>query len=274
MANKGDSRKTARIYVLCILMAVGFMLSGCGDGSASSAEAEELDVRGTLDALGHPDSDEEAGSNPMPMDTPAPEPTASPTVYVPEGQLYYTNFEDVAEGMENEQRPGIFVRKAPFGIEIELDVQTDYFLKIGLSGVSDANISTYVLNMSAADKTSAFLACRVKSETGENGEESASQGYIASFRFDGATRLVRKMNNTDSVLVDWQKNITLNPDGIYNQLYLLCEGERILFMVNAQVAFDVSDSQLSDGDFAIGVSNQTPDFASIVRFDKVAVFEP
>ena len=204
-----------------------------------------------------------------------PAPTA--TQYIPEGQLAYFNFEDLEQGWEKKRGEGITLRKPDtFGIEIAVERDVDYHLATGVVGHPDGNISTYVFNISPPDESVAFISCRV--EIGEYStdefESSAKSEYRAEFRFDGRARIVKKVNEKESILADWTTVTSMNPEGVYDQLYLLCDGPRLLFMVNATPVFDLQDNTLTEGDFAIGVGRNPNRGETVIRFDKVAVFEP
>jgi len=215
---------------------------------------------------------------PVATDLPAsPQPVPTATRYVPEGELAYFNFVDLAEGWAAERAPGITVRNpGTYGIEISHDSNKDYFLSAGVQGHPDGNVSTYVLNVTPPEETMAFVACRVTQEASNvtDYDQTTKDAYIAQFRLDGAARLLKKVDRRDTVLADWVTGIGVNPEGVYNQLYLLCDGQRLLFMVNAQVVFDLQDNALNEGDFAIGVAHNPSGAETVIRFDKVAVFEP
>ena len=244
--------------------------AACQTSNAVESKSSELDARGTLDAIGHPNPENSTAT--VPAATAAPVATA--TTYIPEGQLFAHNFDEIPEGTEYELHPGILLTKPEYGFQIDLSAQTDYYLAANLSGINNANVSIYARNLSDPEKTIAQLACRAKSGPSDDGTSKITDAYIASLRFDGYTKLVRRMAGKDTVLGDWQKNVTLNSGDLYNQLYLLCDGQRLLFMVNAQVAYDLSDSALTEGDYAVGISNNIPGFTSIVQFDKFLVYEP
>ncbi len=59
---------------------------------------------------------------------------------------------------------------------------------------------------------------------------------------DDAARLTKRLNGNDTVLVDWQTGLTANPLDMHNNVYLLYKGNRSLFRVDAETAFDVNDN--------------------------------
>ena len=233
------------------------MLEGAGEG-------EELSTMERVEKI-----------KPQATATIAPAPTA--TRYIPEGELAYFNFEEIKQGTEKEIHEGITLRKPePFGVEIVLERDMDYHLAMGVVGHPDGNISTYVLNVTPPAETTAYVSCRV--EMGENPNEDFKQttisGYRAEFRFDGRARMMKRVNGKDSVLSDWTRVTSMNEGWTYDQLYLLCDGPRLLFMVNATPVFDLQDSELTEGDFAVGLAKNPNGGETVIRFDKVAVFEP
>jgi hypothetical protein len=269
-SQKHNLEKSAAIIAFLFLFTL--ITTACQASSPMADESADFDARATLDALGHPNPENTEAAALEPEITPTPAPTA--TVYIPEGQLFAYNFDEIPEGVEYELHPGILLTKPEYGFQIDVSAQTDYFLGAGLAGNNDANVSIYARNLSDPEKTIAQLACRAKSGPSDDGTSKITDAYIASLRFDGYTKLVRRVAGKDTVLGDWQKNVSLNAADLYNQLYLLCDGQRLLFMVNAQVAFDLNDSILTEGDYAIGISNNIPGFTSIVQFDKFLVYEP
>jgi hypothetical protein len=136
------------------------------------------------------------------------------------------------------------------------------------------NISTFAQSLSDPARTSVLMACRIKSEQDAEGVNNTTQGYMVELRFDGRARLMKRTNGQDSTLADWKSNVSLNPVGSFTNLYLLCDGARILFIANGETVFDLTDADLTEGDFALGVRNWQDDFTSSVVFDKYAVFEP
>lgn len=207
----------------------------------------------------------------IPSTTPAP----TATVYIPEGQLLFENFESLADDFERIVREGIVQRKAPYGIEIEVSTADNYFLVSGLGNVNDANLTTFALPVTAPAQTTAFLACRVLYEDEGKDVTENVQAYVAYFRFDGAYRLQkRRIAAPDEDLTGWQTGASVNDAGVFNNLYLLCDGARILFIVNGEVLFDVQDAELKEGDFALGVADPGEGNTSIVNFDKFSLFEP
>ena len=271
-----------RKYKLILVWLVfAVILSGCvnvvvkDEGEAEAVVAPDLGA--TAEAmLGQADAP--AAEVPAATEAPAsPPPAPTATRYIPEGELAYFNFENLAEGYSSERAPGVILRNpGTFGIEVVLDRDADYFLATDVKDHPDGNISTYVLNVTPPAETTAFVACRVEQQASDDPDlpQSAKQAYIAKFRLDGAAQLIKKQNGQDFVLADWVSGIGINSNGIYNQLYLLCDGSRLLFMVNAQVVFDIQDNSLTEGDFAIGVAKNPSGAETVVRFDKVAVFEP
>jgi hypothetical protein len=255
----------------------------CQRQSDTAIPEEELDVQGTLAAIGHYDTEESAQSESnaaavipptIPDNTPVSRPTITPTVYVPPGQIYFYNFEDVPEGAEMERHPGIIFRKPEYGFEIELSAQQDYFMGTGLVDHPDGNISTYVKSVSNPAETVVMLICRAKVSDGQDDTQQISNAYIASLRLDGTTKLVKRVNSKDIVLKDWQSGTPINSPDLYNNLYLLCDGSRLLFIVNGEVAFDVNDGDLTQGDFGLGVAKPEENQTTIVQFDKIMVYEP
>ena len=262
-----------RIFLFLIFL---LFFSGCGSSSASATETPDLQM--TLAALVEDDSVELESASPQPLpDDQAPlenaQPTITPTVYVPEGQLYFYNFENVPVGGELELHPGIIFRKPDFGFEIGLTQDTDYYLGAGLTGEPDGNISVYALNISPPDETTALIGCRASTGDRSEGEPSLENGYVAEFRFDGQAKLKRIQSGSASVIAE-RSGVAVNSEGVYNQLYLLCDGTRLLFMVNANVVFDDNDDTLVAGDFLVGVKSNPSVPETTVRFDKIAVFEP
>lgn len=266
---------------LLIIVIVASVLSGCvnvvvkGEAEAEAVVAPDLEATAQA-MLGQGEAQADQGV--AATQTPA-NPQLSPTAtrYVPEGELAYFNFTNLSEGWEREQAPGITLRNpGTYGIEVSLDRDTDYFLSADVQDHPDGNISTYVLNVTAPAETTAFVACRVVEQASDevDYDKSAKDAYIAQLRLDGAARMLKKQDGQDMVLVDWVSGIPINSEGIYNQLYLLCDGPRLLFMVNAQLVFDLQDSSLTEGDYAIGVAKNPSGAETVVRFDKVAVFEP
>ena len=271
-----------RKYKLILVWLVfAVVLSGCVNVVVKDEEEAEAVVAPDLGATAEAMLGQaEAPAVEMPFATeatasPLPAPTA--TRYVPEGELAYFNFDNLSEGWENERMPGIILRNpGTFGIEVSHQRDEDYHLSAGVQGHPDGNIVTYVLNVTPPSETQAFVACRVVSE--ESDEEdyttAAKNSYKAIFRLDGAARLTKTVDYKETVLADWVSGIGINSGGIYNQLYFLCDGPRLLFMVNGQKVFDLQDSTLTEGDFAIGVAKNPRGAETVVRFDKVSVFEP
>lgn len=206
--------------------------------------------------------------------TDVPVAAATPTVYVPEGQLYYSNFSSMTVGTTRERYPGIVLYKPEVGLQVEVSINTEYLLAAGLTDHPDANISTFAHSLSDPARTSVLMACRIKTEQDAEGVNNTSQGYMVELRFDGRARLMKRTNGQDITLADWKSNVSLNPTGSFTNLYLLCDGARILFIANGETVFDLTDAELTAGDFAMGVRNWQDDFTSVVVFDKVAVFEP
>jgi len=204
-----------------------------------------------------------------------PAPTA--TQYIPEGQLAYFNFEEIPQGIEKEIHEGITVRKPEsFGMEITLDRDENYVLYAEVEGHPDGNVSTYVKNVTPPQETVALVGCRV-TQGEKNAEEELDKtfsSYTVEFRFDGQARLVKQVEGNNSLLVDWTTVTSMNPGETYDQLYLLCDGARLLFMVNATPVFDLQDNTLTEGDFAIGVGRNPNGGETVIRFDKFSVFEP
>ena len=267
-------QKNRKIFSLFIF----FLLAGCVNVQVVGEAEEPLDVRATLDAMGHPgpESEPTAAGNALPAaaEEPQAEPTAIPTVYVPEGQLVYENFESIEVGKEWESKPGILYRKQDYGVQIENTTDKDYLLYAGLSGQPDGNISTFAQVVSDPITTSALMGCRLQFSENPDAESVKTTGYIAEFRFDGAARLLRRENGSDTVLVDWQRGVIEDAAEGFHQLYLLCDGPRILFMLAGEKSFDVEDTALKEGDFAIGVGKPDGAGSSVVWFDKYSVFEP
>ena len=271
---------------LPILLSLFFLLPACQAKVTPAPQAEELDVRGTLDAIGHTNADDGAQADmpdapPGPLDaqsTPLPaldlEQLPTATVYVPEGQLFFYNFEDVQEGIEREIHSGITLHKLKYGFEIKNASPNEYFMGTGVTDHPDGNISTFVKSISAPTQTTLMLFCRAQTAAGQADTEKIANAYIAYLRMDGAARLVKRANTNDTVLVDWQTGITMNTQDMYTNVYLLCDGSRLLFIVNGQTAFDVNDNNLTQGDFGIGVDHLQSGSASIVQFDKIMVYEP
>lgn len=253
-----------------------FLLSGCSTISMDAPQEEKkVVVAEPVIADAGADAPEPELTQPQPPAATAtipPVPTA--TTYVPEGQLFFYNFEDVEVGFENERYPGIWISKPDFGIQVEVSIEKEYFLSAGVNDHPDGNISVYALNVTPPDETTAMIMCRVESGMGDDGKAFLDSGYIAFYRFDGRAKLVKRFNNADYVISDWKSGVSVNPEGVFNQLYLYCDGSRLLFMVNAEVVFDLTDSDLTTGDYAIGVDNPADDSETIVHFDKIAVFEP
>lgn len=261
-------------------------MSACQGKATPTPQADELDVRGTLDAIGHPGPDDSAQAQ-MPeapaaaldaQATPPPalglDQTPTATVYVPEGQLYFYNFEDIPEGTEVTKHEGITLRKPKYGIEVENASPDEYFLTAGVSDHPDGNISTFVKSVSSPAQTTLMLICRAQLAARQADTKQVGNAYIAYLRMDGAARLVKRINTNDTVLVDWQTGITLNTGDMYTNIYLLCDGSRLLFIVNGQTVFDVNDNDLTQGDYGIGVDHLQSGTASIVQFDKIMVYEP
>jgi len=241
------------------------------------------DLQATAEAmLGEAGSGEELSTMekleqavPQATATITPAPTA--TRYIPEGELAYYNFKELPQGIEKEIHEGITIRKPEsFGMEISLDREENYVLYAGVEGHPDGNVSTYVLNVTPPEETIALIACRVT--TGEKNTEDlldkTFSSYTVEFRFDGQARLVKQVQEEKSILKDWTKVRSMNKGWTYDQLYLLCDGPRLLFMVNASPVFDIKDSTLTEGDFAIGVGRNPNGGETVVRFDKFSVFEP
>ena len=274
----------SKITLILLLSLITF--SACQGKATPAPQAEELDVRGTLDAIGHPNADDSAQAEmpdapPAPLDaqsTPMPpmqldsSPTA--TVYVPEGQLFFYNFENVPEGTEFSKHADIILRKVKYGIEVENGSSDEYFLGADVTDHPDGNISTFVKSISAPAQTTLMLICRAQTAASQAETKKISNAYIAYLRMDGAARLVKRVNGNDTVLVDWQTGITMNTQDMYTNVYLLCDGSRLLFIVNGQTAFDMNDNNLTQGDYGIGVDHLQSGSASIVQFDKIMVYEP
>ena len=272
---------------LAISLILLLLASACQSQSGTAVTEEELDVQGTLAAIGHYDTEEpkynESGAaavipqiihnNASASDSIA-DPTITPTVYVPPGQIYFYNFENVPEGTEVERHPGIIFRKPEYGFEIESSAQRDYFMGTGLVDHPDGNISTYVKSVSNPAEAVVMLICRAKVSDEQDNTQQISDAYIASLRLDGTTKLVKRVNSKDIVLRDWQSGTPINSPDLYNNLYLLCDGSRLLFIVNGEVAFDVNDGELTQGDFGLGVAKPEENQTTIVQFDKVMVYEP
>jgi len=232
------------------------------------------DLQGTLSALNQESAQGSSAHGPQPLpDDGFIQATITPTVYVPEGQLFFYNFEEVPVGTEVERHPGIIFRKPEFGFEIGLTGENDYYLGAGLTGEPDGNISVYALNLSPPADTTAMIGCRAESGDSGDGKPALENGYVVEFRFDGAAQL-KKIQDGSATVIAGRDGITRNSEGVYNQLYLLCDGTRLLFMVNANVVFDMSDSTLAVGDFIVGVKSNISIPETTVRFDKIAVFEP
>jgi hypothetical protein len=119
-----------------------------------------------------------------------------------------------------------------------------------------------------------MLICRAQMAAGQADTQKIANAYIAFLRMDGAARLVKRVNAYDTVLVDWQTGIPINSQDMYTNVYLLCDGSRLLFIVNGETAFDVNDSDLTQGDFGIGADHPQSGSATIVQFDKIMVYEP
>jgi len=263
---------------------ISFLIIGMLSGCITVVKKEESeqqavtapDLEATAKAkFGQEEAD--TGQSPAAPDVPdSPLPAPTATRYVPEGELAYYNFEGLGSGWETERAPGIIIRDpGTFGIEISVTGQNDYFMTAGVKDHPDGNISTYVINVSSPEESTAFVACRVNDREGEIEETlSMESAYIAQYRLDGAARLMKQVNGTQSVLADWVSGVSVNPEGVYNQLYLLCDESRILFMVNAQKVFDLQDTTLTVGDYAIGVTHVASGAETVIRFDKFSVYEP
>lgn len=246
---------------LCLSCLLLLTLAACGGGAAPEPTLMVFNAEPTTVILTTPEP------------TPPPEPTA--TVYVPEGQLLYENFEGLADDYESELDEGVIRRKAQYGIEIEVSIDTHYFLLSGLGDVNDANLTTYALPVTVPERTTAIMACRIVDGGRETYGKDHFQGYVAYFRFDGAYSLEKRILGAPNVnLVPWQTGASLNDPGVFNNLYLLCDGPRILFIVNGQVLFDVQDEEFTRGDFGFGVATPGEGNTSIINFDKFSLFEP
>ena len=187
--HRGD-HAIMRIFPILTLI----LMTGCGFSSPPATETPDLQM--TLAALVEDDSVELESASPQPLpDDQAPsenaQPTITPTVYVPEGQLYFYNFENVPAGGELGLHPGIIFRKPDFGFEIGLTQDTDYYLGAGLTGEPDGNISVYALNISPPAETTALIGCRASTGDRSDGKPALENGYVAEFRFDGQAKLKR-----------------------------------------------------------------------------------
>ncbi len=257
--------RITRIGLITITLHIFVLLAACvtiqveqGEVAEPSVEAQYIQV----------------GQSVQTAATDVPVVAATPTVYVPPGQLYYTNFNEIPVGKTLEKYPGIVLHKPEIGLQVEVSVNKEYLMAAGLTDHPDGNISTFVQSFSDAARTSVIMACRVKSEKDAEGLNSTRSGYMVELRFDGKARLMKRINGQETALVDWQSDITLNQSDAFTHIYLLCDGSRILFMANGETVFDIIDGDLTEGDFALGVRNQQDAFTSAVLFDKYAVFEP
>lgn len=258
------TRKT-RIGIITIMLHLFVLLTACVTIQVEQGEVVEPSVEAQYIQV---------GQSVQTAATDVPVVAATPTLYVPEGQLFYSNFSEVAVGTTIENHPGIVLYKPEIGLRLEVSIKTDYLLSSGIVDHPDGNISTFVQGLSDPARTSVLMACRIKTEQDAEGVNNTSQGYMVELRFDGKARLMKRVNEQDITLADWKSNVSLNPTGSFTNLYLLCDGARILFIANGETVFDLTDAELTAGDFAMGVRNWQDDFTSVVVFDKVAVFEP
>lgn len=254
-----------------------FVFSGCVNVVVEAVPEPTLDLSATAVALLSETEAEKQpdGSNAVPIEKPPVQmPSPSATKYIPEGQLLFYNFDDLQEGTETEIRSGITLSKPRFGFVLTLTGEDNYFVGAGLQNHPNGNVSIYALNISDPADATAVIGCRLSQALREDGDTGLGSGYLAELRFDGYARLVKRTGKGEIVLGDWKSGIPINPEGVFNQLYLLCDGSRLLFMVNADVVYDLQDAELQDGDFFFGLKKPEPGGSVSVHFDKFTVYEP